>query len=67
MFFGAGAAILRAIFQSFRGKEDISTIALSFWVFLLSGFAALLIALVTISVQTVKAAMSNPADVLQYE
>ncbi|MFC1887200.1 ABC transporter permease [Candidatus Cloacimonadota bacterium] len=40
---------------------------LSIWVFLLSGFAALLIALLTISVQTVKAAMSNPADVLQYE
>jgi putative ABC transport system permease protein len=41
--------------------------SLSIWIFLLSGFAALAIALVTISVQTIKAAMSNPADILQYE
>jgi len=40
---------------------------LSVWVFLVSGISALLIALLTISVQTIKAAMSNPADVLQYE
>ena len=41
--------------------------SLSLWVFVVSGLTALLITLLTISFQTVKAAMSNPADVLQYE
>ena len=35
--------------------------------FLLAGLLALIIALVTVSFQTVKAAMSNPVDALKYE
>ncbi|MBN1272759.1 MAG: ABC transporter permease [Candidatus Aminicenantes bacterium] len=40
---------------------------LSVWVFLISGLAALAIAMLTISSQTIKAAISNPADSLRYE
>jgi len=37
------------------------------WIFLLSSFLALLIALGTVSVHTTKAALANPADSLKYE
>ena len=40
---------------------------LSIWIFLLSGFAALVIALLTVSFQTIKAATANPVDSLRYE
>lgn len=40
---------------------------LSIWIFILSGLAALMIALLTVSYQTIKAATANPADSLQYE
>jgi len=42
-------------------------IELSWWMFALSGVIALVIALVTISTQTVKAAMANPVKSLKYE
>lgn len=37
------------------------------WIFLLSGIAALLIAIVTVSTQAIKAALTNPVDSLKYE
>jgi putative ABC transport system permease protein len=40
---------------------------LSWWVFALSGGAMLLIALLTLSVQTVKAAVANPVKSLRTE
>jgi putative ABC transport system permease protein len=40
---------------------------MSIWIFLLSGFAALAIALLTVSFQTIKAATANPVDSLRYE
>jgi putative ABC transport system permease protein len=40
---------------------------MSIWLFLLSGFAALTIALLTVSFQTIKAAAANPVDSLRYE
>jgi len=40
---------------------------LSIWIFILSGFAALVIALLTVSFQTIKAATANPVDSLRYE
>jgi len=40
---------------------------MSIWIFLLSGFAALMIALLTVSYQTIKAATANPVDSLRYE
>ena len=42
-------------------------IGLSLELFLISGFAALLIAVLTISTQSIKAARINPADSLRYE
>ena len=42
-------------------------IQLDFWIFLLSGFIALVIALLTVSSRTVKVAVSNPVDSLRYE
>jgi putative ABC transport system permease protein len=42
-------------------------INLAWWMFVLAAALALLIALVTVSFQTIKAALRNPADSLRYE
>jgi len=42
-------------------------INLSIWIFILSGLAALCIALLTVSRQSIKAATANPVDSLRYE
>ncbi len=42
-------------------------IGLSWWMFVLAAVLALFIALVTVSIQTVKAALKNPIDSLRYE
>ncbi|NQT80062.1 MAG: ABC transporter permease [Candidatus Aminicenantes bacterium] len=42
-------------------------INLSWWMFILAAILALLIALITVSFQTVKAALKNPIDSLRYE
>ncbi len=41
--------------------------AISYWAFIISGFIALIIALLTVSSQTLKAAAANPAESLKYE
>jgi ABC-type antimicrobial peptide transport system permease subunit len=41
--------------------------AMPFWIFFLSSFLALFIALVTVTFHTVKAALANPSDSLKYE
>lgn len=41
--------------------------ALSWWIFVLSGLTAILIALITVSVQSWKAASRNPVEALRYE
>ena len=48
--------------QNFAYRID-----LTIWPFLLAGLAALVIALLTISFQTVRAATANPVESLQYE
>jgi putative ABC transport system permease protein len=48
--------------EAFAYKTDIG-----FWPFLLSGFAALLIAWVTVSYQSFRAAIANPVDSLRNE
>jgi putative ABC transport system permease protein len=54
--------VLRRWLQSFVYRIDIT------WdIFLLSGILAVVIALLTISHQSIKAAVSNPADSLRYE
>ena len=42
-------------------------INIHWWVFILAGFAALLIALVTVSLQAIKAALANPVKSLRTE
>jgi len=48
--------------QTFAYKTQIS-----FWIFLLAGFIALLVAFITISFRTIKAAIANPVESLKYE
>jgi putative ABC transport system permease protein len=42
-------------------------INLNIWIFIISGMLALLVALLTVSLRTFKAAAANPADSLRYE
>jgi putative ABC transport system permease protein len=42
-------------------------IMISWWIFLAAGFIALLIALITISFQSIKAAIANPVKSLRTE
>jgi putative ABC transport system permease protein len=48
--------------QSFAYRIDLNV-----WIFILSGLEALVIALLTISYQIIKAATANPVDSLRYE
>jgi putative ABC transport system permease protein len=48
--------------QNFAYKSE-----LSLWIFVLAGLLALIIAVLTISTQTIKAALSNPVESLRYE
>ncbi len=42
-------------------------IGLSVWLYIVAAFAAILIALLTVSMQTIRAARTNPANTLRYE
>jgi putative ABC transport system permease protein len=48
--------------QSYAYRIDLSA-----WIFILSGLAVLVVALLTVSYQTIKAATANPVDSLRYE
>jgi putative ABC transport system permease protein len=48
--------------QDFAYRIDIS-----WWMFALAGGLALLIALLTVSTQAIKAALANPVEALRYE
>ncbi|MCI0692163.1 ABC transporter permease [candidate division KSB1 bacterium] len=57
-----------AYFAMSRWLQDFAyRIDLSFWIFLLAGAIALLIAWLTVSWQAVKAALANPVEALRYE
>jgi putative ABC transport system permease protein len=42
-------------------------VAINIWTFVISALLAFLIALITVSYQAVKAAISNPVDSMRYE
>ena len=57
-----------AYFSMNRWLQDFAyRIDLSWWVFALAGGMALLIALLTVSAQAIKAALANPVEALRYE
>ncbi|MFB3133080.1 MAG: ABC transporter permease, partial [Rhodothermales bacterium] len=57
-----------AYFAMSRWLEDFAyRIEISWWIFLLAGTLALVIALVTVSYQSIKAALADPVESLRYE
>ena len=48
-------------------SDFANRISLSWWIFALPSFAVITIALVTVSIHTLKAARTNPAKSLRYE
>jgi len=54
--------VMNKVLQNYAYRIDIS-----WWVFALSGGLALLIALLTVSTQAIKAALANPVEALRYE
>lgn len=61
-------SIYPAFFIMSKWLENFAyRIDIDWWVFLLSGFVALVIALFTVSIQSVKASRLNPAATLRYE
>jgi putative ABC transport system permease protein len=54
--------IMRGWLQNFAYRTTMS-----WWIFIVSGVLALFIALITVSVQTMKSATSNPVKALKYE
>jgi putative ABC transport system permease protein len=54
--------ILNQILQQFAYRIDIGL-----WIFILAGIATLVISLVTVSAQILKAALANPISALRYE
>jgi predicted permease len=57
-----------AWWATYKWLEDFAyKTSMSWWVFALCGFAMLFVALITLSIQTIKAAMINPAKSLRTE
>jgi ABC-type antimicrobial peptide transport system permease subunit len=57
-----------AWWATYKWLQDFAyKINMSWWVFALCGFALLLIALITLSIQTIKAAIANPVKSLRTE
>jgi putative ABC transport system permease protein len=48
-------------------KDFAYRVSINWWVFVLAGFSALIIALMTISIQSIKAAIANPVKSLRTE
>ncbi|MBK5278326.1 MAG: ABC transporter permease [Bacteroidia bacterium] len=58
---------LAAWIMNFWLQDFASRISLSWWIFALPGFAVVVIALLTVSVHTLKVALTNPVKSLRYE
>ncbi len=57
-----------AWWASYKWLEDFAyKTNMSWWVFAIGGFGMVLLAIVTLSMQTIKAAMANPAKSLRVE
>ncbi|MCG3118993.1 MAG: hypothetical protein ALAOOOJD_01316 [bacterium] len=57
-----------AYFAMNRWLQDFAyRVNIAWWVFVLAGGVALLIALLTVSLQAIKAALANPVEALRYE
>ena len=54
--------VMKRWLQQFEYQTDIP-----YWVFLAAGIFALIIAIITVNIQTIRAATANPADSLRYE
>ncbi len=50
-----------------RGEAFAYHIELSWWIFLGAGLIALVIAVLTVSYQAIKAALADPVEALRYE
>ncbi len=62
------AAAPVAYFAMGRWLDDFAyRIEISWWIFLMAGLFALLIALLTVSYQSIKAALADPVKSLRYE
>ncbi len=61
-------AVPVAWFAMYKWLQDYAyRINISWWVFILAGLAAVIVAFVTISIQTIKAALANPVKSLRAE
>jgi putative ABC transport system permease protein len=51
-----------------RWLQDFAyRVNIGWWVFAISGALALVVALITVSTQAIKAALANPVEALRYE
>jgi ABC-type antimicrobial peptide transport system permease subunit len=67
-----GISILLAIPMAWYGMDNwlqdyAYRIEINWWIFIISGGVALLIAMLTVSFQAIKAALANPVDSLKTE
>ncbi len=61
-------AVPVAWFAMYKWLQDYAyRINIGWWVFVLAGFAAVIVAFVTVSIQTIKAALMNPVKSLRSE
>ena len=68
MLLASVVAIPLAFYTLNLWLEDFAyRVALSWWIFLLAGLAALSMALLTVSYQAIRTAWANPVKALRYE
>ena len=55
------------IMRTWLDKNFISQVSLDWWIFVVSGLVVVVVSLITVSLQSYRAAMMNPVDSLRYE
>ena len=55
------------IMRTWLDKNFISQVPLDWWIFVASGISVVLVSLITVSIQSYRAAVMNPVDSLRYE